>query len=57
MSDKVNATVSSPGSEGIDPDVLKEELDVILGFVLGFLGLLVVARFIVYKYRVAIPGA
>ena len=46
MSDKVNATVSSPGSEGIDPDVLKEELDVILGFVLGFLGLLVVARFI-----------
>ena len=46
ISDQVNDSVASPGSEAIDPDVLKEELDVILGFVLGFLGLLVVARFI-----------
>ena len=43
-SDTVNDTVAPPGSEAIDPDLLKAELDIILGFVLGSLGLLVVAR-------------
>ena len=42
----VNDTDLSPGgstgSDALDPDVLKTELDIILGFVLGFLGILVV---------------
>ena len=44
----VNDTDLSPvdpsGSGALDPEVLKAELDIILGFVLGSMGILVVAK-------------